>query len=120
MVRVRHDYKPAVCLLGECISPFDLWKYRITVTSYSHLTTEVNRVARFQDAVEDYKAGLTAVFPKRPKLVFLSGSLESDPCKPMGKCMILDEAHVIRNRNTRTFAAVTSLHEQFEDCMALT
>ncbi|KAK2676361.1 SNF2, N-terminal [Fusarium oxysporum f. sp. vasinfectum] len=34
--------------------------------------------------------------------------------------MILDEAHVIKNRNTRTFAAVTALREQFEGCLTLT
>lgn len=34
--------------------------------------------------------------------------------------MILDDAHTIKNRNTRTFAAVNALRGQFEGCLALT
>lgn len=34
--------------------------------------------------------------------------------------MVLDEAHVIKNRNIRTFAAVTALREQFEGYLTLT
>ncbi|SCO85608.1 uncharacterized protein FRV6_09735 [Fusarium oxysporum] len=58
--------------------------------------------------------------PRETKLFLRSGSLGSEPWKPIGKCMILDEAHVIKNRNTRTFAAVTALREQFEGCLTLT
>jgi hypothetical protein len=73
----------------------------------------VNRVARFQDAIKDYNAELAVLFPKRPKLVLRSDSLESEPWKPIGKCMILDESQIIKNRNTRTFAVVTALRGQF-------
>ncbi|EXL85844.1 hypothetical protein FOPG_02596 [Fusarium oxysporum f. sp. conglutinans race 2 54008] len=58
--------------------------------------------------------------PRETELFLRSGSLGSEPWKPIGKCMILDEAHVIKNRNTRTFAAVTALREQFEGCLTLT
>ncbi|KAH7206904.1 hypothetical protein DER44DRAFT_825832 [Fusarium oxysporum] len=58
--------------------------------------------------------------PKETELFPRSGSLGSEPRKPIGKSMILDEAHVIKNRNTRTFAAVTALREQFEGCLTLT
>ncbi|EXM23008.1 hypothetical protein FOTG_09356 [Fusarium oxysporum f. sp. vasinfectum 25433] len=58
--------------------------------------------------------------PKETELFLRSGSLGSEPWKPIRKCMILDEAHVIKNRNTRTFAAVTALREQFEGCLTLT
>lgn len=34
--------------------------------------------------------------------------------------MIIDEAHIIKNRNTRTFAAAAALGGQFEGCLALT
>ncbi|KAI7766783.1 hypothetical protein LZL87_005083 [Fusarium oxysporum] len=60
---------------------------------FDGLTAEVNRIARFQDAVKDYNAELTALFPKRPKLV---------------------------DRNTRTFAVVTAPREQLEGFLALT
>ncbi|KAG5781102.1 hypothetical protein H9Q73_005234 [Fusarium xylarioides] len=93
--------------------------YRVEITSSSYLT-EVNRVARFQDAIKYYNSYLTVLFPKRPKLVLRSVSLESGPWKPIGKCMILDEAHIIKNRNTRTFAAVTALRGHFEGCPDLT
>ncbi|KAF5537457.1 global transactivator [Fusarium napiforme] len=62
--------------------------------------------SQFQDAIEDYSAELAFLFLKRPKLVLLSGCLKSEPWKPIGKCMILDEAHIIKNRNTRIFAAI--------------
>ncbi|KAF5619235.1 CHD3-type chromatin-remodeling factor PICKLE [Fusarium tjaetaba] len=110
MKSVRHVHKPIVCVLEDhfrgSFSPFNLWWYRVAIASYSYHTEEVNRVARFQDAIEVYSADLALLFPKRPKLVLLSGSLESEPWKPIGKCMILDEAHIIKNRNTRTFAAI--------------
>ncbi|KAG5746192.1 hypothetical protein H9Q69_004018 [Fusarium xylarioides] len=72
------------------------------------------------DAIKYYNSYLTVLFPKRPKLVLRSVSLESGPWKPIGKCMILDEAHIIKNRNTRTFAAVTALRGHFEGCPDLT
>ncbi|KAF5532641.1 global transactivator [Fusarium mexicanum] len=46
--------------------------------------------------------------------------LESKPWKPVGKYTILYEAPTIKNRNTRTFVAVTALRGQSEGCLTLT
>lgn len=66
MKSVRHGYQPAICLLGESVSPFDLRKYRVAITSYSYLTAEVNRAARFQYAIKDYNVVLATLVPERP------------------------------------------------------
>ncbi|KAF5574500.1 global transactivator [Fusarium pseudoanthophilum] len=80
----------------------------------------ITRSMLFQDTIEDYSSELAFLFPKRPKLVLRSDSLESESWKPIGKCMILDDAHIVKNRNTCTFAAVTALRGQFEGCLSLT
>ncbi|KAF5986100.1 global transactivator [Fusarium coicis] len=105
--------RPRYQWMAEIDAFFDA--YRVAITSFSYLTEEVNRVARFQDAIKDYNAELAVLFPKRPKLVLRSGRLESEPWKPIGKCMIFDESHIIKNRNTRTFAVVTALRHLIAD-----
>lgn len=75
---------------------------------------------KVQDAIKDYNAELAVLFTEKPSLVLSPGNLGSEPWKPIGKCMILDDAHTIKNRNTRTFAAVNALRGQFEGCLTLT
>ncbi|KAF5603649.1 global transactivator [Fusarium pseudocircinatum] len=114
------DQMPAVCLVGKTLSPTDLWKYKVVVTSYSYLSAEVTRRHKFLSGIDDYKKGIITQPPKRPNLVLLSGIHEQEPRKPMGEWLILDEAHAIKNHQSRTYHAVSALREKFNACLMMT
>ncbi|KAF5663333.1 global transactivator [Fusarium denticulatum] len=111
---------PAVCLVGEALSPRDLWKYKVVVTSYSYVSAEATRRHKFLSVIDDYKKGIITQPPKRPMLVLLSGLHEQEPRKPMGEWLILDEAHAIKNHESRTYHAVSALREKFNACLMMT
>ncbi|RKK98132.1 hypothetical protein BFJ68_g9281 [Fusarium oxysporum] len=114
------DQMPSICLLGEALTPTDLWKYKVVVTSYSNVAAEVTRVHKFIRGVDAYNQGKAAQPPKRPMLVLLSGMLEQEPRKPMGEWLILDEAHAIKNRESRTYHSISTLRLQFDSCLMMT
>ncbi|KAF5530049.1 global transactivator [Fusarium mexicanum] len=114
------DQMPAICLVGETLSPLDLYKYKVVVTSYSYVSAEVTRTHNFLIGIQDYKRGVITQPPKRPMLVLLSGIHKQEPRKPMGEWLILDEAHTIKNHRSRTYHAISSLREQFNACLMMT
>jgi SNF2 family DNA or RNA helicase len=120
LLTVRQDQMPAICLVGEALSPKDLWKYKVVVTSYSYVSAEVTRTHRFLIGIDEYKRGIITQPPKRPTLVLLSGIHEQEPRKPMGEWLVLDEAHAIKNHQSRTYHAVSALREQFNACLMMT
>ncbi|KAF4452838.1 global transactivator [Fusarium austroafricanum] len=113
-------HMPAICLIGEALCPTDLWKYKVVVTSYSYVAAEVTRTHKFLNGIKDYKRGIINQPPKRPMLVLLSGIHEQEPRKPMGEWLIIDEAHAIKNHQSRTYHAISALREQFNACLMMT
>jgi hypothetical protein len=111
---------PALCLPGESVSPVDLWKYRVVVTSYSYVAAEVTRTQRFIDGMVNYEQGRALQPPKRPMLVLLSGVLEQEPPKLVGEWLVLDEAHAIKNSESRTYHAISALRCHFNACLMMT
>ncbi|KAM0319440.1 hypothetical protein ACHAPQ_010348 [Fusarium lateritium] len=114
------DQMPAICLIGEALCPTDLWKYKVVVTSYPYVAAEVTRTHKFVNGIRDYKRGIITQPPKRPMLVLLSGIHEQEPKRPMGEWLILDEAHAIKNHESRTYHAISALREQFNACLMMT
>ncbi|KAF9779057.1 hypothetical protein IL306_002743 [Fusarium sp. DS 682] len=84
------------------------------------VAAEVTRVQKFLAGIDAYKRGTTAQPPKRPMLVFLSGIFDREPRNPMAEWLILDEAHSIKNRESRTYHSVSTLREQFDGCLMMT
>ncbi|KAF5600417.1 global transactivator [Fusarium pseudoanthophilum] len=117
---LTQDQMPAICLVGEALRPTDLWKYKVVVTSYHYLCAEVTRRHKFLTGIADYKKGIITQPPKRPMLVLLSGIHKQEPRKPMGEWLILDEAHTVKNHQSRTYHAVSELREQFNACLMMT
>ncbi|KAG9503677.1 hypothetical protein J7337_003628 [Fusarium musae] len=114
------DQMPSICLLGEALTPKDLWKYKVVVTSYSNVAAEVTRVHKFIRGIEAYNQGKATQPPKRPMLVLLSGILEQEPRRPIGEWLILDEAHAIKNRESRTYHSISALRANFDGCLMMT
>lgn len=99
------------------VSPAELFKYHLVITSYSQVVSELVRIRKYVQNVKDYVPGAT--LPKRPAVTFLWGFLDPD-AKPRGKVLILDEAHTFKNPKSRTFAAILWLREFYESCIMLT
>ncbi|KAF4502692.1 global transactivator [Fusarium agapanthi] len=114
------DQMPSICLLGEALTPTDLWKYKVVVTSYSNVAAEVTQVHKFIRGVDAYNQGTATQPPKRPMLVLLSGMLEQEPQRPIGEWLILDEAHAIKSRESRTYHSIGALRVQFDSCLMMT
>nr|RBQ98575.1 hypothetical protein FVER53263_20036 [Fusarium verticillioides] len=114
------DQMPSICLLGEALTPTDLWKYKVVVTSYSNVAAEVTRVHKFIRGIEAYNQGKATQPPKRPMLVLLSGIFEQEPRRPIGEWLILDEAHAIKNRESRTYHSISALRANFDGCLMMT
>ncbi|KAF4337505.1 CHD3-type chromatin-remodeling factor PICKLE [Fusarium beomiforme] len=82
--------------------------------------TGATRVHKFIVGIDAYKKGTAAQPPKRPMLVLLSGILDQEPRKPMGEWLILDEAHTIKNRESRTYHSISTLRCNFDGCLMIT
>lgn len=67
-----------------------------------------------------YKGGHTNELPRRPELLFLSDMRNLRDARPMGKVLILDEAHAIRDSSKRTYRTIQAFRQQFEGCVMLT
>ncbi|KAF5580375.1 global transactivator [Fusarium pseudoanthophilum] len=52
-------------------------------------------------------------------LVLLSGMLEQEPQRPIGEWLILDEAHAIKNRESRIYHSISALRVQFDSCLMM-
>ncbi|KAF4473487.1 global transactivator [Fusarium agapanthi] len=65
------DQMPAICLARETLSPLDLWKYKVMVTSYSYVSAEVTQTHKFINSINDYKRDIITQPPQRPVLVLL-------------------------------------------------
>ncbi|KAF5686635.1 CHD3-type chromatin-remodeling factor PICKLE [Fusarium circinatum] len=46
--------------------------------------------------------------------------LEQEPQRPIGEWLILDEAHAIKNRESRTYHSIAALRVQFHSCLMMT
>ncbi|EXA46627.1 hypothetical protein FOVG_03970 [Fusarium oxysporum f. sp. pisi HDV247] len=46
--------------------------------------------------------------------------LDQEPRRPMGEWLILDEAHAIKNRESRTYHSILTLRLQFDSCLMMT
>ena len=104
------------------IHPLELLRYRIVVTSYSHLHVEFTRILKFKKAIKEYPKlpkERRGRHPGRPSLSLLSG-LFLDGLARLGRLLVLDEAHTIKNTDSCTYAAVALLRRQFEACIMLT
>ena len=101
------------------VSPFDLFRYKIIVTSYGHVVSEYRRLAKFEKGMELYEQGKNIVVPKRPKLTLLSGIWEMDGVRMLGRHLVLDEVHAIKNTSTQTYAAIKMLRKRFTCCLML-
>ncbi|KAM5365955.1 hypothetical protein ACJA88_012226 [Fusarium oxysporum] len=71
-------------------------------------------------SIDAYKKSIAAQLPKRPMLVLLAGMLDQEPRRPMGEWVILDEAHAIKNRESRTYHSILTLRLQFDSCLMMT
>ena len=101
------------------ISPFDLFRYKIIVTSYGHVVSEYRRIAEFKSSIELYKQGKNIVVPKRPNLTLLSGIWEMDGARMLGRHLVLDEVHPTKNTTTQAYAAIKMLRKRFICCLML-
>jgi SNF2 family DNA or RNA helicase len=102
------------------MSPFDLGSYDVIVTSYTFLTSEAARLAKFDQHMEDYEQGKTHIPPSRPKVVLLSGIWKMEGVRHIGRFLGLDEAHTIKNHSGRAYAAVRRFCDQFKVCILAT
>lgn len=105
---------------GESIPPTQLCKVDVIVTSYSYVTSELTRAAKFEKLMSKYrKDPKTNVIPKRPTLTLLS-DLFFETAGKMGEVLVLDEAHIVKNVRSRNYAAITVLRSMFHGCLMLT
>ncbi|KKY29424.1 putative dna repair and recombination protein rad54 [Diaporthe ampelina] len=106
-----------IVLTGEAVSPVELFKYQLVVTSYSQVVSELVRYRKFFKDMKDYTPG--AKLPKRPTLTLLS-AIFTFSTKLMGKMLVLDEAQLIKNPKSRSFSTMSVLREYFQSCVMLT
>lgn len=105
-----------IVLTGEAVSPVELFKYDLVITSYSQVVSELVRARKFTNEMKNHVPGTK--LPKRPALTLLSGIFHFSE-KLMGKWLVLDEAQLIKNHRSRTFAAITVLREYFQGVVML-
>lgn len=112
---------PAIFLAGEGepVSPFELFKYKVVVTSYNYVASELGRIQSFMQGLEDVRKGKTDRFPERPTTTLLSGIFEADGAKKLGEYLVLDEAHTIKNTDGLTYAAIELLRSLFATCLMI-
>lgn len=105
-----------IVLTGEAVSPVELFKYDIVITSYSQVVSELVRARKFVKDMDDHVPGTN--LPRRPALTLLSGIFSFSE-KLMGKWLVLDEAQLIKNPKSRTFTAISVLRQYFQGCVML-
>jgi hypothetical protein len=102
------------------MSPFDLGSYDVIVTSYTFLTSEAARLAKFDQHMEDYEQEKTNILPTRPKVTLLAGIWTTYGVRHIGRFLAFDEAHTIKNHAGRAYAAAKSLRDLFKVCILST
>ncbi|KAL8878047.1 MAG: hypothetical protein Q9198_004062 [Flavoplaca austrocitrina] len=110
----------ALLLNDNSISPSDLYRYDVIVTSYNYVVSEAARLAKFDRQMEEYEQYKTSLAPKRPKVTLLSGIWKMDGVQHIGRYLGLDEAHAIKNYSGRSYAAIKQLRESFAVCLPTT
>ncbi|KAF4442826.1 global transactivator [Fusarium austroafricanum] len=113
---------PSICINEETnTSPdVDLSKYKIVVTSYAYVVSEVKRRNNFINKMAAYEKDKTRKLPQKPKLILLPDPSEEEPSKPMGEVLVLDDAHVIHSRSGEIFPAIGTFRDQFDFCLMMT
>ncbi|KAL6923087.1 hypothetical protein ACHAPO_001260 [Fusarium lateritium] len=101
------------------VSPEDVSKSKVVITSYPYVASEFARVQKFNQGMDAYKKGEATEPPERPKLLLLSGSLDQGSQSPMGEWLVLDDALAIRNPNSRTYHAISNLRDSFNGCLMM-
>lgn len=113
----------ALLVVGPGVHPVELWQYDVIITSYSYLVAELVRRDKFVNGMKRLKRQPTNKgnfkVPKRPLLTFLSGIWQSTT-KELGKFLVLDEAHTIKNPKSRAFGVVSLFRQNFQACLMLT
>ncbi|KAL2016391.1 hypothetical protein VTK56DRAFT_3813 [Thermocarpiscus australiensis] len=104
------------------ISPLELVKYKVIITSYNTVSAEYGRLNKYRYEMEQYTTGQTQRPPKRPMASLLSGVIEqmTEDRHRLGEYLILDEAHAIKNTASRTYAAIEMLRSFFNTCIMMT
>lgn len=102
---------------GEVISPTELFKYHLVITSYSQVLSELVRGRKFLREMKEWVPGTKP--PRRPTLSLLC-EVFTFSSKHLGKVLVLDEAQVIKNARGQTYAAISKLREHFDGCVMLT
>jgi SNF2 family DNA or RNA helicase len=100
-------------LLDKSMTPFDLRAYDVIVTSYSFITSEAARLAKFDRCMAEYEKKKTHIVPTRPKVTLFSGIWKMDGVQHIGRFLAFDEAHTIKNHSGRAFAAARTLRAIF-------
>lgn len=103
----------ALLLNDKSITPFDLRGHDVIITSYSFVTSEAARLAKFDQRMVDYEKKRTHIPPVRPRVTLLSGIWAMDGVNFLGRFLALDEAHTIKNHSSRVYAAARKLRDQF-------
>ncbi|KAM0330911.1 hypothetical protein ACHAQA_003867 [Verticillium albo-atrum] len=115
------DTMSAILVGGEPIPPDRLYKYDVVVTSYHTVVEEYSRMERFKTHIGHYQNKQTKHLPKRPTVTLLTALYESeDGIQKLGKYLILDDAHYIKNTETFAFKAISKLRERLDTCVMMT
>jgi len=99
-------------------SPYDLFRYRVIVVSYSFVAAELRRMDQFIEDVANYKTEKSSKEPVRPTVALLSGIFAIPGCKDLGKYLVLDEIRSIKS--TRILAALEKLRSYCDTCVLMT
>jgi hypothetical protein len=107
-------------ILENSMSPFNLRSYDVIVTSYTFLTSEAARLAKFDQHMEDYRQEKTNILPERPHVILLAGIWTMDGVRHIGRFLAFDEAHTVKNHAGRAYAAAKRLRDLFKVCILST
>jgi hypothetical protein len=121
----KQDHFRAIAVNDDSVSTQAVRDCDVVVVLYSYLTAEARRIEAFQTAIKAWKEAADngqapPAPPKRPHVPLLSGLLQLQGVKPMGKHIVLNNAHIIHDVSTDTYAAVHKLRALFEVCIMLT
>lgn len=106
-----------IVLVGETVTPVDLFKYQLVITSYSQVVSDLVRRRKFLKDIDSHIPG--TMLPKRPALTLLSDIFTSNT-KLIGKMLVLDEAHYFKNPKSRAYLVISLIREFFQGCVMLT
>jgi SNF2 family DNA or RNA helicase len=101
-------------LLDNSMTPSDLRTYDIIITSYTLLTSEAARLAKFDQQMADYEKKRTHIVPTRPRVTLLSDIWWANGVQHLGRFLAFDEAHTIKNHSGRAYAACKKFRDLFE------